>query len=147
MIMSSYNELKHRDLCISNDFGKGFVFSDKQSIRISEKEFEGYSSGKSQLLDETYNGSSLLVFSGGMYPKVLRLRQSIPTFDSADREYDSWHELYLVQENDGHIHAVYAKGGYRIAGIEKIPDVLKYPKALKRHLKNKTTRFSLFHIV
>ena len=53
--------------------------------------------------------------------------------DSGDREYDSWHDLFLLQEHDGIIRAVYCTGGYRIAHIEGYAQVYQYPESLKKY--------------
>lgn len=48
--------------------------------------------------------------------KVLRIRYSIPTFDSIDREWNSKAEEYLMFDGKD-IHLVTMAGGYRIAQL------------------------------
>lgn len=43
--------------------------------------------------------------------EVLVLWESIPTFDSGDRQYDSYKELYLFVKQ-GKLQALFIKGGY-----------------------------------
>lgn len=45
---------------------------------------------------------------------VLRVLERIPTFDSADRMYDSYKMIFIFEDN-GKTHGVYLRGGYRLA--------------------------------
>jgi len=54
--------------------------------------------------------------------KAIRLFQSIPTFDSGDREWDSYRKLFLVPTTDG-IAGFMVAGGYNIAWIHYYPDI------------------------
>lgn len=47
---------------------------------------------------------------------VLRLYLSVPTFDSGDREWDSYKVLYII-EHDGHLSGLYLNGGYHLASV------------------------------
>lgn len=47
---------------------------------------------------------------------LLRLLLDIPTFDSGDRQYDSWHALYLRPgQTPGTVDGIYCTGGYCLA--------------------------------
>jgi hypothetical protein len=96
---------------IERDFGRDFLFS-METLNVTEEDLEKYQSGI-PLDTDKFNDCNVRLFTDGYYPKVVRLSKDIPTFDSGDREYDSWHDLYLVQEQSGNIHAVYCTGGYR----------------------------------
>ena len=89
---------------IERDFGKGFLFS-METLNVTEEDLEKYQSG-TPLDADKFKDCNVRFFTDGYYPRVVRLSKDIPTFDSGDREYDSWHDLYLVQEQSGNIHAV-----------------------------------------
>lgn len=62
---------------------------------------------------------------------MLRLQENLPIFDSSDREFDSWHALYLFHGNgNGVVDGVFARGGYVVAfsenfyGLKKVPPVV-----------------------
>ena len=93
-----------------------------------------YEQGRAFPLDaDKFKDCNVRFFTDGYYPRVVRLSKDIPTFDSGDREYDSWHDLYLVQEQSGNIHAVYCTGGYRIATIQGYAKVHQLPNILKKY--------------
>lgn len=93
-----------------------------------------YTTGKSSEFEE-YNGCNVTVYTNGAYPQVIRLSKDIPIFDSGDREYDLWHDLYLVSESNGQLCAVYCTGGYRLARIIGFLNVIKYPEEFELYLK------------
>ena len=116
---------------IERDFGKGFLFS-METLNVTEDDLEKYQSG-TPLDADKFKDCNVRFFTDGYYPRVVRLSKDIPTFDSGDREYDSWHDLYLVQEQSGNIHAVYCTGGYRIATIQGYAKVHQLPNILKKY--------------
>ena len=116
---------------IERDFGKGFLFS-METLNVTEEDLEKYQSG-TPLDADKFKDCYVRFFTDGYYPRVVRLSKDIPTFDSGDREYDSWHDLYLVQEQSGNIHAVYCTGGYRIATIQGYAKVHQLPNILKKY--------------
>lgn len=61
---------------------------------------------------------------------ALRLYARIPTFDSYDRESDSWHALVLFGEGSA-VHGVYCKGGYRLAHAYLCLELLELPDSLR----------------
>ena len=131
---------------IENDFGKGFLFSMK-TLNITEEDLKKYKSGNlkepyKKYQFGKYDKCDVMIYTDGHYPKVVRLSKDIPTFDSGDREYDSWHDLYLAEEKNGNIHAVYCTGGYRIAKIQGYAKVHKYPDELKPYLESQTGTYN-----
>lgn len=120
---------------INREFGEGFLFS-PESMRVGEREIGIYTSGTRHDIEEKYCGANITIFESAVYQKIVRLSLSIPTFDSGDREYDSWHDLFLLQEHDGIIRAVYCTGGYRIARVEGYAQVYQYPESLKKYFQN-----------
>ena len=79
--------------------------------------------------------TSIVIFENTKYKRIVRLSLSIPTFDLGDREYDSWHDFFLLQEYNGIIRAVYCTGGYRIARIEGYAQVYQYPESLEKYFR------------
>lgn len=60
----------------------------------------------------------------------------IPTFDSGDRQYDSWHALYLwAGELPGSVDGAYCGGGYDLAYGIWCRDLLEAPGSLWKLLK------------
>lgn len=115
---------------IKRDFGDGFLFSPK-AMRVSEHKIDYFTSGSRHNVEEKYRGTDITIFESTKYKTIVRLSRSIPTFDSSDREYDSWHDLFLLQEHNGIIRAVYCTGGYKIAHVEGYAQVYQYPEPLK----------------
>lgn len=119
---------------IEREFGEGFLFS-PVIMQIYKSEVDSFTSGSRHDISEKFRGVNLAVFDSTKYRKILRLSLSIPTFDSGDREYDSWHDLFLLQEQSGLIRAVYCTGGYRIAHVEGYAQVYEYPEALEVYFR------------
>lgn len=114
------------------NFGEGFLFS-KNKIKITADDIEDYKSGNLKKPYGSYHDCDVMVYTGGKYPRVVRIDKDIPTFDSDDREYDSWRDLYLVKRENGSIFAVYCTGGYRIAEIAGYETVYKFPDELSQY--------------
>ena len=120
---------------IDREFGNGFLFSSKL-MRVSESNIDFFTSGPRHDIEEKYCGTNVAIFESTKYKTIVRLNLSIPTFDSDDREYDSWHDLFLLQEHNGIIRAVYCRGGYRVAHVEGYAQVYQYPEPLKKYLQD-----------
>lgn len=119
---------------ITNDFGEGFLFS-PQMIEVTENDVDSYMRAKEKDAEQLSNSIKVSVLESEKYSKIICVSRKIPTFDSSDREYDSWHELYLLQESNGIIHAVYCTGGYSIARIEGYAEVYEYPEYLRKYFE------------
>lgn len=48
--------------------------------------------------------------------EVLSIYESVPTFDSGDREWDSFRKIYIIKEKNS-FTGVYLAGGYKLAGV------------------------------
>lgn len=120
---------------IKREFGDRFLFS-SETMQVTEREVEFFTSGTRHNIEEKYCGTDIAIFESTKYKTVVRLSLSIPTFDSGDREYDSWHDLFLLQEHNGTIRAVYCTGGYQIAHIEGYAQVFQYPESLKGYFQD-----------
>ena len=120
---------------IKREFGDGFLFS-PDVMQVSKSEIDFFTSGTRHDIEEKYCGTNIVIFESTKYKTILRLSLSIPTFDSGDREYDSWHDLFLLQECNGIIRAVYCKGGYRVAHVEGYSQVYQYPETLKKYFQD-----------
>lgn len=117
---------------IKREFGEGFLFS-SEPMKVSEQEIDVFTSGARQDIEEKYCGASIAIFESTVYRRIVRLSLSIPTFDSGDRQFDSWHDLFLLEEHNGIIRAVYCTGGYSIAHVEGYAQVYQYPESLKKY--------------
>lgn len=116
---------------VERDFGEGFSFAASLPVR-GDALVEKYSSGCRTDTGETFRSRRIVLFENEAYPKVVRLTKDIPAFDSGDREYDSWHDLFLAMDRHGCLHGLYATGGYRVAKMIDLGRVLDYPQELRR---------------
>lgn len=117
---------------IKREFGEEFIFSPLMK-RADEQDIHFFTSGIRTNVAENYHSASIACFESSVYQKIVRLSLSIPVFDSGDREYDSWHDLYLLQDKSGSIQAVYCTGGYRISRVEGYIRVLRIPEPLMKY--------------
>lgn len=131
--------ISHKDAVsyehIKREFGNGFLFS-PEAMQVTEHEVDFFTSGSRRDIEEKYCGTNVAIFESTKYKTIVRLSLSIPTFDSGDREYDSWHDLFLLQEHNGIIRAVYCTGGYRVARVEGYAQVYQYPEPLKKYFQD-----------
>ena len=98
---------------LSADYNTKYIAGDKDYVG-----YQSLETGKCGEVENKYGCScdivSLYIDSYGC--KVVRLKQTIPCFDSGDREYDSAHLLYFFH-NGGQVHALYCGEGYRVATL------------------------------
>ncbi len=106
------------------DFGRGYRFS---GMAPGRDQLERFQEGERREYPEKIQGCQVTIYTGGTYEKVVRLSKSIPTFDSGDREYDSWHDLYLGTTRERTVQALYCTGGYRVAKAVFFGKVLGVP--------------------
>lgn len=119
---------------ITREFGEGFLFS-PESIPFDESGISLLSSGTRREMQERCENARITLFENARFRRIVRLSLSIPTFDFGDRQYDSWHDLFLYQEHTGIIRAVYCTGGYRIAHVEGCRQVYRYPQILEKYFE------------
>lgn len=119
---------------ITNDFGKGFLFS-PQITEVTEDDVNSYMNAEEKDTEQLSYLIRVSVLESEKYSKIVCVNRKIPTFDSDDREYDSWHNLYLLRENSGIIRAVYCTGGYSTVRIEGYAEVYEYPEYLNKYFK------------
>ncbi len=115
---------------LRNDFGEGIGFMSYDELFPLE-EFGRLQEGTREDLGKGPRGCKVSGYAGGKYGKVLRLWQDIPTFDSADREFDSWHALYLMRGEEGTVWGVYAAGGYEVANLVRCRALTECTQELK----------------
>lgn len=78
---------------------------------------------------------SLKVFKDKNGRKALMIYVSVPTFDSGDREWDSYRKLFLIPVK-GKITGVMVCGGYKIAKILTYKDILCADEKTEKLLKS-----------
>lgn len=61
-------------------------------------------------------GGSRSLYRGKSEEKALVIYVSVPTFDSGDREWDSYRKLFLIPKRNG-IAGYMVSGGYNIAKV------------------------------
>lgn len=120
---------------IDREFGDGFVFSSER-MQVSKSQIDFFTSGIRHDMAEKHCRTNIAIFESTKYKTILRLSLDIPTFDAYDRECDSWHDLFLLQEHDGIIRAVYCTGGYSVAHVEGYSQVYQYPESLKKYFQD-----------
>jgi len=82
---------------------------------MTENEFRG------DLIEETED-RKIRTYKGGNGIPMVMFDESIPTFDSGDRMYDSFQCIYILKEN-GKLTGYYLHGGYRLSDVKKLTDV------------------------
>ncbi len=117
---------------IAFDFGSGFAYTTE--LPIAEHFLPTYVDGTAHSLPD-FRQCKLTYYEGGTYEKALRLRKDIPTFDSSDREYDSYHDLYLLKSKYSGILGTYCTGGYEIAKLISLGEMTSIPDELAEYLK------------
>lgn len=68
---------------------------------------------------------------------VIRLRESIPTFDSSDRIYDSYKVLLIYNEN-GRKTGLFIRGGYCLASVALCTELVCADEKTKQMLDELT---------
>lgn len=71
---------------------------------------------KKVLIKELYENVS--IYLDEQNRTVLCIHESIPIFDSGDRQWNSYKEIYLFREN-GILTGIYLTGGYHLAAVKK----------------------------
>ncbi len=120
---------------IRYDFGKEFILSD-ESFNVTEKDIDVYKKGNIVLEEEcTFIVSCFVrIYTGGEYKKVVVLKKDIPIFDSGDCAYDSWHDLFFVQKDDGSFFVVFCGHGYCFGEAEGYERLIGYPEGMKKYI-------------
>lgn len=73
---------------------------------------------------------------------VLKLFYFLPTFDAEDREWGSYEEFYIIQDNEKNFKGLRVSGGYSIAIICTYTN-MKCADEKTKELLNETKVFSL----
>jgi len=97
------------------DFGVQITFASYEKL---DRTFDEMKLQRELLAEypDFLKGCSVRLFLREDGGKALRIQKSIPTFDSGDREWDSWHALYLLPGAvPGKANGIYCTGGYRLS--------------------------------
>lgn len=108
-------EAKNVELRLKNDFGAGISFAGY--TRAEEGTDPRLSFGERIAeFPKAFRNSDAILYQMRNGKKAVGLFLDIPTFDSGDRQYDSWHALYLAQGDvPGSVDGAYCTGGYALA--------------------------------
>lgn len=102
--------------------GYTFYYGKEQNLRHDNNnfiyQFRKYSADyfKKELLMELDKGIKKYRDEKGR--EVLSVYESIPTFDSCDREWNSYKQIYIVKKN-GTFTGFYFTGGYHLADVKR----------------------------
>ena len=121
------------ELSLRSDFGTSFRFARYEEMLNAEEYGKSLSFavvGALPLPEEISRGGVSLERCALSGKPALRLYAKIPTFDSYDRESDSWHALVLFGDGDA-VHGVYCKGGYRLAHVFRCFRAVELPDSLR----------------
>ena len=77
---------------------------------------------------------SIDIYKNSNNEEILRFYVAVPTFDSGDREWDSYRKLYLFH-HENELWGLLVAGGYRIAKIECYEDIRCADSKTERMLK------------
>lgn len=123
------------DKWLKREFGENLSFTSYENMEEKFDPFVFF--GKKQ---ETYpkalGGKEAARYTAEDGRIVLGLTIDIPTFDSSDREYDSWMTLYLMPgQTPGSVDGIYCRGGYRLASAVRCRGLRSASFRLKGLLK------------
>lgn len=108
-------EAKDVELRLKNDFGARICFAGY--TRAEEGTDPRLSFGERIAeFPKAFGNADAVLYQMRNGKKAVGLFLDIPTFDSGDRQYDSWHALYLTQGDvPGSVDGAYCTGGYALA--------------------------------
>ena len=128
--------------------------SEGRTLEPGELEFEGLRFSYSDTRkgsEETFDSLKLefeeeitdtdWVYKGEDGLRVLCFYKAIPTFDSGDREWDSYRKLYIIPDGDK-MNAYLVSGGYHIAGVKFYEDIRPLDAETENRLQNTTQKSS-----
>lgn len=97
-----------------------FSYRKKQSLQFGNYEFvyqsQPYTTdffAKEPIQEFDRGVKKFLDENGG---EALSIYESIPTFDSGDREWNSYQRIYIIREKNSYA-GIYLTGGYRLADV------------------------------
>lgn len=93
-------------------------------------QFENYDFEHDQDITDSWR-----IFRNKAGKKALVIRVSVPTFDSDDRQWDSYRKLFLIPERDG-MNGFLVCGGYSIAEVLAYEDVRYADEKTERLLES-----------
>lgn len=99
---------------------------------LNQKEYTDISALNCRRLCEI--GKDVFLCEDAYGNKVLCCHRDIPTFDSADREWDSWLDEYLIYDGK-QVNLVVGRGGYRIARLTVYEELLEADPGLYAYLE------------
>lgn len=98
-----------------------FLYDKKENLRFGNYDFQYHNETctddyfKKELVEEVSREIAWYIDEKGR--EVLSVYESIPTFDSGDREWNSYQKIYIIKEN-GFYTGIYLTGGYRLADVK-----------------------------
>lgn len=79
-------------------------------------------------------GNSRSIYKNKAGEKVLVIHVSVPTFDSGDREWDSYRKLFLIPKGN-EMEGYLVSGGYYVAEVVAYKGICCADKEIKKLLK------------
>ena len=128
-------EAKDVELRLKNDFGARICFAGY--TRAEEGTDPRLSFGERIAeFPKAFGNADAVLYQMRNGKKAVGLFLDIPTFDSGDRQYDSWHELYLTQGDvPDSVDGAYCTGGYALAYAVWCRNLQAAPAGLTELLK------------
>ena len=111
--------------------GMSFSAESMEKLKSDQKYFSYLSLGYEKD-SRCSKENPLLIKSNG--EKAYFFHEDIPTFDSADRDYDSDHVLYLIPKN-GMFEGLFVCYGYEVSEVYYYPNIIGENEAGKELLK------------
>ena len=120
---------------LKNDFGERIRFSSYRKINGNFQPDTVFGTKQAEYPD-AWAGADAAQYVRADGSKALRFTLDIPTFDSGDRESDSWHTLYLMPgKKRGSVDGIYCTGGYRLACAVYCTTLKEAPEGIWRLLR------------
>lgn len=122
-IFRSGKDLTPEERSLKSDFGTNLRFASYEDLGDAFCT-DFLCSEKLEERTEKIGQAKVNVYADGDGNRVVELTIDVPVFDSGDREYDSWHSLYLTRGmKEGTADGYYCKGGYRLASAAACRDL------------------------
>jgi len=127
------------EILLRNDFGVNLRFSLYGEISRPEEYYKSLSIelGEELMPEGLPKKSSLSCHACTLDGhRALRLHVDVPTFDSSDRQYDSWHFLLLFKgAKPGTVSGLYSRGGYQVADVLLCKTLTEAPEEIYKLLR------------
>lgn len=106
----------------------------EETLAEARRLIDTFHDGQPRVLKDT--GCYLTrLYTGGTYKKVYHDYATVPTFDDADREFDSYRVFVIFQDKSDQYYLATYSGGRVLAGLTVYGKLIRFPKEYEELLK------------